>query len=128
MKVQNRSRRKASGARYHKLYRKKRLSESGREAYLTKVSEDTKIKPIKVRSAAIKRTIISTNIANLSDPETKTFKKVKIQSVSGNAANRHYVRRNIITKGAIIDTEAGKAKVTSRPGQDGVINAVLIKE
>ncbi|RLF79472.1 30S ribosomal protein S8e, partial [Thermococci archaeon] len=43
-------------------------------------------------------------------------------------ANRQYVRRNIITKGAIIQTEIGKAIVTSRPGQDGVVNAVLIKE
>ncbi|MCE4622698.1 MAG: 30S ribosomal protein S8e, partial [Desulfurococcales archaeon] len=34
----------------------------------------------------------------------------------------------IIVKGAIIETTEGKAIVTSRPGQDGVVNAVLIKE
>ncbi|MDD5778571.1 MAG: 30S ribosomal protein S8e, partial [Candidatus Thermoplasmatota archaeon] len=27
-----------------------------------------------------------------------------------------------------IDTEMGKAKITSRPGQDGCINAVLLKD
>lgn len=54
-------------------------------------------------------------------------KKTKISSVVDNAANRHFVRRNIITKGAIIQTELGKARVTSRPGQDGVINAVLVE-
>ncbi len=45
-----------------------------------------------------------------------------------NAANRHYVRRDIITKGTIIQTKLGKARVTSRPAQDGTVNAVLISE
>ena len=44
----------------------------------------------------------------------------------GNSANPNYVRRNIITKGAIVETPEGNAKVTSRPGQDGVINGILI--
>ena len=52
-------------------------------------------------------------------------KKAKIISVAENKASRHFLRRNIITKGAVIETELGKAKVTSRPGQHGVINAVL---
>jgi len=43
-------------------------------------------------------------------------------------SNREYAKRNIITKGAIIQTSEGKARVTSRPGQDGVVNAVLIEE
>ena len=43
-----------------------------------------------------------------------------------NSANPNYVRQNIITKGSVIETEKGKAKVTSRPGQHGVVNAVLI--
>jgi small subunit ribosomal protein S8e len=43
-----------------------------------------------------------------------------------NQANIHYVRRNIINKGAIIETNLGKARVTSRPGQTGTINAVLL--
>ena len=51
-----------------------------------------------------------------------------IETVELNGANRNYVRRNIITKGAIIQTTLGKAKVTNRPGQDGSINAVLVAE
>jgi SSU ribosomal protein S8E len=43
-------------------------------------------------------------------------------------ANREYARRGIIVKGAIIQTEMGKAVVTSRPGQDGAVNALLLKE
>ena len=45
-----------------------------------------------------------------------------------NPANVNYVRRNIVTKGAVIETSAGRARVTSRPGQDGQINAVLVDE
>ncbi|MEM2426420.1 MAG: hypothetical protein QXE83_05420 [Archaeoglobaceae archaeon] len=33
-----------------------------------------------------------------------------------------------MTKGAIIQTEIGKAKVTNRPSQEGIINAVLIEK
>jgi small subunit ribosomal protein S8e len=54
--------------------------------------------------------------------------KAKILMVVGNPANRHFVRRNILTKGCIIETDKGKARVLSRPGQEGVVNAVLIQE
>jgi small subunit ribosomal protein S8e len=55
-------------------------------------------------------------------------KKVKILNVLESPDNRHYARENIITKGAIISTELGKAKVTSRPGQNGSVNAVLLEK
>ena len=54
-------------------------------------------------------------------------KKVRIKNVAENPANRHFARENIITKGAIVETEAGKARITSRPGQNGVANAILVK-
>ncbi|MBI5224584.1 30S ribosomal protein S8e [Candidatus Micrarchaeota archaeon] len=56
----------------------------------------------------------------------KTIKKVKIITVSESPANRHYASENVITKGAILETEAGKARVTSRPSQHGVVNAILL--
>ena len=46
--------------------------------------------------------------------------------VKDNKANLHYMRRNILTKGAVIKTEIGDARITNRPGQDGVINAILL--
>ena len=58
--------------------------------------------------------------------EGKT-KKIRIKNVLENPANRHYARENIITKGAIVETEAGKARITSRTGQHGIANAVLVK-
>jgi small subunit ribosomal protein S8e len=62
------------------------------------------------------------------DPATNRVIKSKIKTVKENPANPHYVRMNIITKGAVIETDAGLARVTSRPGQHGVVNAVLIKK
>ncbi|MFH0836170.1 MAG: 30S ribosomal protein S8e [Candidatus Micrarchaeota archaeon] len=55
-------------------------------------------------------------------------KKTRIKNVLESPANRHFARENVITKGTLIDTELGKARVTSRPGQDGVINACLVEE
>jgi small subunit ribosomal protein S8e len=52
---------------------------------------------------------------------------VKILGVAKNPANKEYERRQVITKGALIKTELGLARVTSRPGQNGVVNAVLVK-
>ena len=54
-------------------------------------------------------------------------KKTKIIRVLENPTNNDYQRRGVITKGAIIETEDGKCKVVSRPGQDGVVNGILIK-
>ena len=65
------------------------------------------------------------NEANISDSSGKTT-KVQIQRVIKNPANVDYDRRGVITKGTIIATNLGTAKVTSRPGQDGIVNAILI--
>ena len=64
------------------------------------------------------------NVTKLSNGETK---KVKIETVEENGANPNYVRRNLLTKGAIIKTEIGSARIMSRPGQSGIINAVLLE-
>ena len=37
-------------------------------------------------------------------------------------------RENVVTKSSVILVEGGKARVTSRPGQDGVVNAVFLKQ
>jgi len=63
---------------------------------------------------------------NLIIPERKIAVKTTILRIVDNPANREYAKRGIITKGTVIETEHGRAVVTSRPGQDGVINAVLI--
>jgi len=124
MLTQHRPRRKVTGGRY-KSFRKKRKCDMGREPVLTKVGK-TRLRTIRVKNGRAKPKLLSCDTVNLLDPKTHKYSKVKIKTVLENPANRHYVRRNIITKGTVIDTEKGKAKVTSRPGQDGLINAVLI--
>jgi len=121
---QARSRRKPTGA-LHKDYRKKRQYELGREPSFTKLAKK-RIRVIRAMGGNRKLRLLSADIANLYDPKAKSFKQVKIKTITDNPANRHFIRRNIITKGSVIDTELGKARITSRPGQDGIINAVLI--
>jgi small subunit ribosomal protein S8e len=71
---------------------------------------------------------MTADVAYVIDPKTNKTTKTEIISVVENPANIHYVRRNIITKGAIIETKLGKARIASRPGQSGTINAVLISK
>jgi len=64
---------------------------------------------------------------NLSTGDAKV-KKVKILKVLENATNNDYKRRGIITKGAILETQEGKCRIVSRPGQTGIASAILLKE
>ncbi len=66
--------------------------------------------------------------AVVTDKASGKSSKSKLVRVVRNPANVDYQRRGVITKGAIIDTELGQARVTSRPGQDGVINAILVEK
>lgn len=123
--IQARSRRKASGGRY-KSTLSKRTHMLGRTASLTKIGEARK-RQISTKGGNTKERLFAANKANVFNPKTKRYEQADIKVVASSPANRNYVRRNIITKGTIIDTSKGKAKVTSRPGQDGAINAVLIE-
>jgi small subunit ribosomal protein S8e len=122
---QGRSKRKTSGGRI-RLHRKKRPFEIGREKQFTTVTHYKNSK-IRTRGNNLKMRLLGTELANVVDPKSKKTKRVKVLTVIENSANPFYVRRNIMNKGAIIETELGKARVTSRPGQHGMVNAVLIQ-
>ena len=124
--TQARSKRKVTGGRYIAA-RKKKLYESGTGPILTKLDK-VKHSKEKTKGGNIKLKLLTSNIANVIDPKTNKAVKAKIETVVKCPANRHFVRRNIIVKGTIIQTDKGKAEVTSRPGQDGIINAVLVAE
>jgi len=123
---QGRSFRKKSGGRIRPA-RKKRKYEIGREQLHTVIGPQ-RTKKIRVTGGHYKVRLLFAEFANVYNPKKKKTVKAAIKSVIENPANPHYVRRNIITKGAIIETEIGKAKVTSRPGHDGAINAVLLEK
>ena len=79
----------------------------------------------KVRGKNVKTAIKTINTVNL--VIDSKAKRVKILKVLENATNNDYQRRGVISKGAILETAEGKCRVMSRPGQHGVVNAVLIK-
>ncbi|MGV8086996.1 MAG: 30S ribosomal protein S8e [Candidatus Woesearchaeota archaeon] len=123
--IQSKSKRKPSGARYKSKIIKKRQHLIGRIPSMTKVGK-IKIQKIRTRSNNVKLRLLNAEKINVYDSKNKTFSIETITNVVGSPADKNFIRRNIMTKGAIIVTSKGNARVTSRPGQDGVVNAVLI--
>ncbi len=80
-----------------------------------------------VRGKNSKTALKTIDFVNLATGDAKV-KKSKILKVLENATNNDYKRRGIITKGAILETQEGKCRVISRPGQNGIVNAILLKE
>lgn len=118
------TKRKPSGGRF-RSNKKKKAYEMASEPTLTKLSKIS-IKKIRTMGGHIKFKLLTADIANVYDPKSKKYKKAKITTITENPANPHFVRRNIMTKGTIIETDIGKARITSRPGQQNAINAILI--
>jgi len=79
----------------------------------------------KVRGKNAKTSIKTIDSVNLAIDSK--VKRVKIIKVLENATNNDYQRRGVISKGAILETEEGKCRVVSRPGQHGTVNAILVK-
>jgi len=121
---QGSSRRSKTGRRI-RYGRGKKKFEIGRERHLTTIGEP-RYKTVRTKGDNRKLRAKTINIAYVIDPKDNKTSKSEIISVVENKANIHYVRRNILNKGAIIETKLGKAKVTSRPGQTGIVNAVLL--
>lgn len=122
---QGRSKRKYTGKLYRK-FRKKRKYKMGRE-YIETLIGERKIKKIRVRGGNYKIRLFRDKFANVYVPSEKRVVKAEIKRVVENKAHIHFARKNVITKGAVIETDVGKAVVTNRPGQEGIINAVLIE-
>ncbi|MCE4624321.1 MAG: 30S ribosomal protein S8e [Desulfurococcales archaeon] len=125
-----RDHKKRTGGKRNWYYKVKRKYATGRPfvpAVFTP-EEEHEVKPVRARGGNVKLRLRKTYFAVVSNPKTGESKKVKIKAVIVTPANREFARRNIIVKGAIIETEIGRARVTSRPGQDGIVNAVLIEE
>jgi len=124
MKFQGRSASKPSGGR-RRHARGKRKHELGRGPAETEVGAP-RLQVIDVRGDAEKRRALATNVANVATGGETV--EAEIEDVVENPANPNYVRRNIITHGAVIETSEGRARVTSRPGQTGQVNAVLLED
>ena len=126
MQYQGKSRRKFTGGRRIASKGKRKL-EIGREAAEPHLDE-TRRKNVDTLGGNRKVRLLRCNMANVTDPSNNTTRQVSIENVVDNESNKHYIRRNILSRGGIVRTEIGNARITSRPGQDGVVNAILIKE
>ena len=115
--------RKPSGGKYHHSKPKKKMH-LGRSPALTRVGK-RKVRKIRVRGGNYKLRALALDKVNIND-KGKTI-SAKIEDVIQNQANRHYVRMDVITKGAILKTDKGYVKVTNRPGQEGIINGVFVE-
>ncbi|MEM3442369.1 MAG: 30S ribosomal protein S8e [Candidatus Bathyarchaeia archaeon] len=122
----NLHKRKPSGGK-RRAYRGKRKFEQGSYPAETTLGE-TKKKLARTRGGNVKIKLLSEKYACVTDPKSGKTEKVEILRVLRNPANMDYSRRGVITKGAIIETPLGMARVTSRPGQNGTVNALLIGE
>ena len=128
-------RKPSGGIRKTRRRRDKILAQKGSEPTLTIVKQDAKEDKRKVQKGIgneEKVKLLATKQAAVTLPKEKKTVKAEILSVAENKANRLYTRRNIITKGCTIkvkiDGKEHLAKVTSRPGQHGVVQAVLLEE
>lgn len=117
------SKRKSSGGRYHHSKPKKKMH-VGRAPALTRVGE-TKVAGIKALGNNTKLRALRLDYVNVYDAKKKKMIKAEIEDVLLNPANRHYVRMDVITKGAVLKTNKGYVKVTNRPGQEGIANGVF---
>jgi len=118
--------RKISGGKYKKRRKKKSYERPGQIVEI-KIGEG-KRKSRKIMGGRKKTFFLNVKFVNLSSEKAGKVKKLEIKNVLETPSNRFFARRNIVTKGTIVETDLGKVKITNRPSQEGVVNGVLIKE
>ncbi|WP_288005971.1 30S ribosomal protein S8e [Thermofilum sp.] len=120
--------RKITGGLKGRTAKKKRKALTGGYPILTTIGQKNEIKVVKATGETYKAKVKQAMEVNVYIPKEKKTVKTKITKFIDNPSNKDLARRGIITKGAIVQTEIGKAVITSRPGQDGVLNAVLVEQ
>jgi len=124
MQDQGRSTRKRTGGR-RRPNSGRRKHQLGRLPTETELGE-VRLRAVDARGNTTKVRALATDVAQVATGDGDTV-EATIEDVVENDANPNYVRRNIVTKGAVVETSEGRARVTSRPGQTGQVNAVLLE-
>ena len=106
--------------------RKKKSYERAGQARIIKIGND-KRKKLTGLGKTEKIVLLSGKTINVRDSKSASVKKTIIKNVTETPNNRFLARQNILTKGAIVETELGKVRITNRPTQEGNINGILIK-
>ncbi len=126
MQLHSGSNTKATGNGKHRLkIRDKRKSEIGGYFSATRMSDENAFRVHRSRGGTITMVLKSAGFANVLTKQG--YKKTKIKGVLESKDNRNFARQNLITKGTVINTELGKARVLNRPGREGGVNAVLLE-
>ena len=124
------SRRKPSGGRLKRpsRYRGKRKTEISSENQFAFVGEKDARKLYRKTAGSQTVRVLSIKNINVNKPKEGKTVRAQITNVIRNDADTNYVRRNIVTKGAIVETNVGQVRVTSRPGMHGVVSGILLEE
>jgi small subunit ribosomal protein S8e len=117
--------RKISGGLY-KREKKKRKHTRGHAPRVVKLG-DKKQKKLRIEGGNEKTVLLHANEINIIDKKTHKATKAKITNVTETPSNRFLARQNVITKGAIIETDKGKVRITNRPSQEGSVQGILIE-
>ncbi len=115
--------RKISGGKYKKQ-RKKKKGEIQGQKRIVKLGDEKK-KTTRTKGGNKKTILLKGKFVNVKMKDK--IKKLEIKNVLETPSNRFLARQNILTKGTIIETEAGKVKITNRPTQEAIINGVLVE-
>ena len=121
------SRRKPTGGRL-KHARGKRKTEISSENQFAYLGEEDQRKNYRKTAGSQTVRLLAVHEINVNDPKEGKTVRSTINTVLENDADPNYVRRNIVTKGAIVDTDIGRVRVTSRPGMHGVVSGVLLED
>ncbi|MDG1550526.1 MAG: 30S ribosomal protein S8e [Candidatus Poseidoniaceae archaeon] len=119
------SRRKPSGGRKVQA-RGKRSTEISSEKQMALIGE-SKTKIYRRTGGNTLVRVLAADKVSINDPKTGKTTLGTIENVVENESDPNYVRRNVLVKGAIIETDKGRVRITSRPGKDGVINGILVE-
>ncbi len=120
--IENLTKRKVTGGK-RIAYRGRKKMERKSQPRVAKIGK-SEVLTRRARGGNIIHYVISAEKISISTNEGT--KNVKLLSLASNPSNRDYERRGIITRGAIVMTEAGRAKVTSKPSKNGTLSGVLL--
>ncbi len=111
-----------TGGRTRK-FKAKKVAHLGGVFASTKVAAKDVKESVRGRGGALGIKLKKASMVNV---VSKTgMKQVKMIRVL-DSPNPEYVRMNVVTRGAVVETELGKVRVTNRVGQDGIVNGVLV--
>lgn len=114
---------KISGGKYIANRKKKLFEREGQKKTLKLGEEKRKTK--RAKGGGKRLFLLKAKYVNIQN--ILKHKKVEIKNVLETPSDRFLTRQNVMTKGAILETELGKVRITNRPGREGVVNGILLK-